>query len=102
MPADTLETEDVEAKEAFDGARATYDFFRNVLLRNSIDNKGAQLDSSVHYGVKFDNALWNGRQMIYGDGDGELFNRFTVALARRPSSALRSRSLLASQLFRDP
>src|SRR5258706_7467100 len=77
---DNLETEDVEAKEAFDGARATYDFFKNVLLRNSIDNKGAQLDSSVHYGVKFDNALWNGRQMIYGDGDGELFNRFTVAL----------------------
>jgi Zn-dependent metalloprotease len=71
---------DVEAREAFDGSGATYSFFAQVFLRNSVDNHGAQLDSTVHYGVKFDNALWNGRQMIYGDGDGVLFNRFTAAV----------------------
>jgi Zn-dependent metalloprotease len=39
-----------------------------------------RLDSSVHYGVQYDNAFWDGQQMIYGDGDGELFNRFTISL----------------------
>jgi Zn-dependent metalloprotease len=27
-----------------------------------------------------DNAFWNGEQMAYGDGDGVLFNRFTLSL----------------------
>ncbi len=34
----------------------------------------------MHYGVKYDNAFWNGRQMVFGDGDGKLFNRFTSSL----------------------
>ena len=36
-----------------------------------------QLDSSVHYGEEYNNAFWNGTQMVYGDGDGEIFDRFT-------------------------
>lgn len=71
---------DAAVNEAYDGAGKTYDFFRNVYGRNSIDGRGLRLDSTVHYGVKFDNAQWNGRQMIYGDGDGELFERFTKSL----------------------
>jgi hypothetical protein len=71
---------DIEAKEAFEGSGATYDFFAQVFRRNSIDARGMRLDSTVHYGTRFDNAMWNGRQMVYGDGDGTLFNRFTVAL----------------------
>ncbi len=35
---------------------------------------------TVHYGEDYDNAFWNGAQMVFGDGDGELFNRFTAAL----------------------
>jgi len=38
------------------------------------------MDSTVHYGENFDNAFWNGKQMVYGDGDGQLFNRFTIAI----------------------
>ncbi|MGH6819945.1 MAG: M4 family metallopeptidase, partial [Methylocella sp.] len=38
------------------------------------------LVSSVHYGQKYDNAFWDGRQMVYGDGDGVIFQRFTAAL----------------------
>jgi Zn-dependent metalloprotease len=34
----------------------------------------------VHFDVNYDNAFWDGRQMVYGDGDGELFNRFTIAV----------------------
>jgi Zn-dependent metalloprotease len=38
------------------------------------------IDSSVHYSKRFNNAFWNGRQMVYGDGDGKLFTGFTRAL----------------------
>lgn len=71
---------DVEVNEAYDGAGSTYDFYDHVFDRQSIDGAGMRLDSTVHYGHRFDNAMWNGSQMIYGDGDGRLFNRFTCAL----------------------
>lgn len=71
---------DVAVDQAYDGAGATYDFFREVLKRNSIDGKGLRLDSTVHYQVKFNNAFWNGQQMVYGDGDGKLFLGFTGAI----------------------
>jgi len=71
---------DVEVNESFDGAGITYDFWAIVLGRSSVDGKGKRLDSTVHYGTRFDNAMWDGRQMIYGDGDGKIFKRFTAAL----------------------
>ena len=73
-------TGDPAADEAYDGSGATYDFYWNVYQRNSVDGTGLRLDSTVHYQQNYDNAFWNGQQMIYGDGDGQLFNRFTVAL----------------------
>ncbi|WP_373987995.1 M4 family metallopeptidase [Duganella sp. BuS-21] len=71
---------DKAVNEAFDGSGATYDFFREVLKRNSIDGKGLRLDSTVHYQTRFNNAFWNGQQMVYGDGDGKLFLGFTSAI----------------------
>jgi Zn-dependent metalloprotease len=71
---------DAAVDEAFDGAGTTYDFYLQVLQRNSIDGRGLGIDSSVHYGKRFNNAFWNGRQMVYGDGDGKLFTGFTRAL----------------------
>jgi Zn-dependent metalloprotease len=71
---------DVSVNEAYDGAGTTYDFYEEVFSRNSIDGKGMAIDSSVHYDRSYDNAFWNGRQMVYGDGDGDLFNRFTIAV----------------------
>jgi Zn-dependent metalloprotease len=71
---------DVAVNEAFDGAGATYDLYDRVYGRNSIDERGMRLESTVHYGRRYDNAFWNGRQMVYGDGDGQLFRRFTIAL----------------------
>ena len=73
-------SKDPAVNEAYDGAGATYEFYEKVFCRSSIDGKGMRLDSSVHYGRDFDNAFWNGTQMVYGDGDGRIFNRFTVAL----------------------
>src|SRR5437763_9410705 len=71
---------DAAVDEAYDGAGKTYDFYRRVYGRNSVDGRGLRLDATVHYAVRFDNAQWNGRQMIYGDGDGKLFERFTKSL----------------------
>ncbi len=66
--------------EAYDYSGNTYDFFSKNFERKSIDNKGMRLDSTVHYGEDYNNAFWNGNQMVYGDGDGEMFNRFTISL----------------------
>jgi Zn-dependent metalloprotease len=71
---------DLACNEAYDGSGATYDFYKDVLNRLSIDNHGMRLDSTVHYSHGYDNAFWNGRQMVYGDGDGVLFDRFTKCL----------------------
>src|SRR5690606_10184478 len=51
----------------------------DVYGRNSIDDAGMTLVGSVHYGQDYDNAFWDGSQMVFGDGDGRIFNRFTVA-----------------------
>src|SRR5262249_9633738 len=71
---------DAAANEAFDGSGNTYDFYWKAYERNSIDDEGMRLDSTVHYRHNFDNAFWNGQQMVYGDGDGQLFQSFTRCL----------------------
>ncbi|HVO42478.1 MAG TPA: M4 family metallopeptidase, partial [Aggregatilineales bacterium] len=77
---------DPAVNEAYDGAGATYDLYKTVYNRDSVDNKGLRLDSTVHYGKQYDNAFWNGEQMIYGDGDEslppgqQLFLRFTRSI----------------------
>ncbi len=78
-------TGDAAVDEAYDGAGLTYDLYWDVYQRNSIDGDGMRLDSTAHYGQGYDNAFWNGQQMVYGDGDEDLpaedrlFNRFTIA-----------------------
>ncbi len=73
-------TGDVAADEAYDGLGATFDFYWEAYQRNSIDDQGLPLDGTVHFGTNYDNAFWNGERMVFGDGDGKLFNRFTISL----------------------
>jgi Zn-dependent metalloprotease len=73
-------TGDLTVDEAYDGLGATFDFFNQIFDRNSIDDAGMKLDATVHFGVDYNNAFWNSVQMVFGDGDGQLFNRFTIAL----------------------
>jgi Zn-dependent metalloprotease len=79
-------TGDRAVDEAYDGAGATYDLYWDIYQRNSIDGNGLRLDSTVHYQKGYDNAFWDGQQMVYGDGDEDLpeeqrlFNRFTIAV----------------------
>jgi Zn-dependent metalloprotease len=72
---------DLAADEAYDGLGATFALFADVFGRNSIDGAGLPLDATVHYGRLYDNAFWNGERMVFGDGDGEIFARFTGALS---------------------
>lgn len=71
---------DPEVSEAYNSAGITFDFYSQVFGRNSIDNKGMTLVSTVHYDQQYDNAFWDGQQMVYGDGDGQFFLRFTKCL----------------------
>ena len=68
------------AREAYQYSGATYDFYKQIFDRNSIDDQDMRLDSTVRYGYKYSNAFWYGSQMVYGDGDGRIFRRFTRAL----------------------
>jgi Zn-dependent metalloprotease len=63
---------DPAVNEAYDNADHTYDFYRDVFQRKSVDGEGLELVSSVHFGTDFDNAFWNGLQMVYGDGSGRV------------------------------
>ena len=72
-------TADADVNGAYDGSAATYDFYRDVFNRDSLDGQGMELVSSVHYGVDFDNAFWNGAQMVYGDGSGRVFVKGVLA-----------------------
>jgi len=73
QPAST----DLAVNEADQGAKATADFYQTVFGRSSVDGRGLPLVSTVHYDQSYDNAFWDGGQMVYGDGDATLFDRFT-------------------------
>jgi Zn-dependent metalloprotease len=57
---------DVDSAYKFLGA--TYDYYQTTHGRDSYDNAGATLQASVHYGVNYENAYWDGTQMVFGDG----------------------------------
>lgn len=73
-------TGDAAIDEAYDGLGDTYDFFFDQYGRNSIDDEGLPLRATCHFDNQYNNAFWNGEQMVFGDGDGVLFNRFTISL----------------------
>jgi subtilisin len=71
---------DMAVNQAFDHAATSWNFFNQVFKRESVDDHGRTLVSSVHYSQNYDNAFWNGNQMVYGDGDGRIFQNFTNSL----------------------
>jgi Zn-dependent metalloprotease len=71
---------DPTVNRAFDGLGATREFFKDVLGRNSLDGHGMRLDAYVHYDSDYNNAFWDGQQMVFGDGDGVIFTDFTGSL----------------------
>lgn len=68
---------DAAVDEAAAGITATLEMFEQGLGRTSYDDAGAMVSITVHYGRDYDNAFWDGTQLVFGDGDGEVFERFT-------------------------
>jgi Zn-dependent metalloprotease len=71
---------DQSINRAFDGFGLTRTFYRDVLQRNSIDGRGMRLQGYVHRGNHYNNAFWDGQEMVFGDGDGQVFSDFTGSL----------------------
>ena len=63
-----------EAAYGVEGALAMLD---EVYGRSSYDGAGATVSATVHYEERYVNAFWDGAQLVFGDGDGEVFDRFT-------------------------
>ena len=59
------------------GTAATYDYYKDVLNRKSVDDRDHPIYSYVHLNDNVNNAFWNGRATIYGDGDGGTYGPFT-------------------------
>ncbi|MCY0962290.1 M4 family metallopeptidase [Streptomyces sp. H27-H5] len=73
-------TRDATVNRAYAGLGATHELFLKGFGRRSIDDAGLPLDATVHYDEDYNNAFWDGRQMVFGDGDGDLFLDFTVSV----------------------
>ena len=71
---------DTTVNQAFEGLGHTRDFYKEVYQRDSIDDRGMRLEGFVHYDEMYNNAFWDGRCMMFGDGDGVLFVDFTKSL----------------------
>ncbi|MCM6763679.1 M4 family metallopeptidase [Rathayibacter sp. ZW T2_19] len=85
LPGVTVRTEgqpvtgDVAVDEAYDGLGAMSAFLQEAYGRDSIDDAWLPLDATVHFGDDYDNAFWDGSRMVFGDGDGQVFRRFTIS-----------------------
>ena len=71
-------SKDESANRAYDGLGATFETYLKAYARHSIDGEGLPLVASVHYLKGYNNAFWNGEQMVFGDGDGTIFLDFTI------------------------
>jgi Zn-dependent metalloprotease len=71
---------DGAVNDAYDNLGITLAFFRQVFGRDSLDGRGMDVTASVHYGEGYPNAMWNGSQMLFGDGDGVHIGGFTRSL----------------------
>ncbi|MCB1032560.1 MAG: M4 family metallopeptidase [Acidobacteria bacterium] len=64
---------DSVAQNAHNFASTTYDYYSTKFGRDSLNGSGLALVSTVHFDVAYNNAFWDGTQMVYGDGDGTTF-----------------------------
>ncbi|MEV4948549.1 M4 family metallopeptidase [Streptomyces sp. NPDC053755] len=71
-------TADATVNRAYAGLGATFGLFLDAFGRDSIDGSGLPLRATVHYDENYGNAFWNGEQMVFGDGDDEIFLDFTL------------------------
>lgn len=68
------------AVDAHAGVAEVYDYFLKVHKRAGWDGKAHGPRSVVHYSQGYDNAYCDGKQLVFGDGDGTTFSPFPAAL----------------------
>src|SRR3954469_2063600 len=68
---------DAAVDESADGTTDVLAMYADVFARSSYDGSGAQVVVTVHYEQSYDNAFWDGSQLVFGDGDGKVFGSFT-------------------------
>ncbi len=68
------------AQDAHYAAEKYYDLLMDTFGFNSIDNKGFQLKSNIHFSRErsFVNAYWNGMEATFGDGDCQGYGPLTT------------------------
>jgi len=71
------ESGDAAVDEAAYGTEGSLALFSEAFGRDSYDGNGAPVSVTVHYERDYVNAFWDGTQLVFGDGDGEIFERFT-------------------------
>ena len=65
------------ADAAYDALGIVRAFYRQVVGRESIDNQGMTIIGNVNFGLAYDNAFWDGAEMVFGNGDNVVFKDFT-------------------------
>ncbi len=68
---------DTPSQNAHTGASRVYDYYSVKHGRDSINNSGMTMNSNVHVGSNWNNAVWYNNQMYYGEGDGTTFTDLT-------------------------
>ena len=71
---------DTDADTVYEAAGVVRAFFKNVLGRESIDDASMDIILNVHFGQDYNNAFWDGDEMTFGDGDGQIFVSFARSL----------------------
>jgi Zn-dependent metalloprotease len=76
---------DEDGRRVYEYFGNAYKFFAEVFDRHSLDDHNMSLIGSVHFDNTpnvpgYDNAFFDGDEMAFGNGDGELFGNFTKNL----------------------
>jgi uncharacterized protein (TIGR03382 family) len=67
------------AVDAHVNAEKVFKYYKQHQARNAIDGAGGAMLSTVHFGVAYENAAWDGEGMLYGDG-AQTFRPLSLAL----------------------
>ena len=71
---------DQVVNQVYENAGSVRNYYRDALNYLSVDNHGADLILNVHFGQAYANAFWDGDEMTFGDGDGQVFTNLASAL----------------------
>src|ERR1700733_7958049 len=69
---------DAVVNDCYDFMGQYRDFLKQTVGRNGLIGTGDDFIGSVHYGQGYNNAYSNGKSMVFGDGDGNIFVRFVL------------------------